>query len=263
MSRAESLNIALDWIWPSVHDSGGVELGQSGADVECIETIPDDPSSLEVWIAEMQSLLDAEKERQYRAEQRMTGALGFSGVAGTLAIGLAGGSLTSSWGALPGPFKLVLGLAVLYVAAQLVRIALSSLGGLERASYLGLVPNDILPVTDKDQLTRRKLHLKHLVLLLEQHKSVNDRKLNAMAVAHRAMRNYLVGVALLGFLGLAAHMGGSHQEASELVRELRGDPQLIELLRGPQGPRGEKGPEGPQGPRGPQGPADPRSSGDQ
>ncbi|MCI0541277.1 MAG: collagen-like protein [Verrucomicrobiales bacterium] len=52
----------------------------------------------------------------------------------------------------------------------------------------------------------------------------------------------------------------STTDASKIIRQLRSDPQLIDLLRGtkgeqgPQGIQGERGPEGPKGPQGEKGP---------
>ena len=45
----------------------------------------------------------------------------------------------------------------------------------------------------------------------------------------------------------------ARSDASEIIRQLRSDPELIELLRGPKGGQGGQGNKGDQGERGPQG----------
>lgn len=78
-------------------------------------------------------------------------------------------------------------------------------------------------------------------------------------VFRAARRSLLVG--LFSLVAVAA-VGGllgrpSQDDEDRLVRRLRSEPELIELLRGPRGVSGESGPSGPRGERGEVGPSGP------
>jgi hypothetical protein len=42
-------------------------------------------------------------------------------------------------------------------------------------------------------------------------------------------------------------------DTEKVIQQLRGDPKLVEFLRGPRGEKGEKGPQGERGPQGEKG----------
>lgn len=65
---------------------------------------------------------------------------------------------------------------------------------------------------------------------------------------------FLASFALVVILFSISFLSNSaRSEANEIVRQLRSDPKLIELLRGPMGEQGEDGKKGDQGIQGPQG----------
>lgn len=69
-----------------------------------------------------------------------------------------------------------------------------------------------------------------------------------------ALRSLLGGLVSLSVLALIANFP-SDRSTRELIRQLKSDPELVRILRGPQGPLGPIGPAGPVGPAGPSGPA--------
>jgi hypothetical protein len=83
-----------------------------------------------------------------------------------------------------------------------------------------------------------------------------DYMVQVLTAARRA-----IGVALLSVVSItlvsAATRTRTRPTNADVIRELRRDPELIELLRGPAGTAGPAGPAGPVGPVGPAGPAGP------
>jgi len=72
-----------------------------------------------------------------------------------------------------------------------------------------------------------------------------------------AFRALLVGLGFLSIIAIMAYFP-TGEPMRDLVRQLRGDPDLVRLLRGPEGPQGPAGPAGAPGPAGPRGPQGPR-----
>jgi hypothetical protein len=87
-----------------------------------------------------------------------------------------------------------------------------------------------------------------------QHAEVNSRKVEAMDVAHTALRNFVIAVLCLSvFVAAAMVRPGVESGDRALLAKLRADPSLMEVLRGPEGKPGAQGPPGPRGPPGERG----------
>lgn len=78
-----------------------------------------------------------------------------------------------------------------------------------------------------------------------------DQKVTKMAIAHRAILNFVWGLAALSVIGLFAAFR-TPDEAS-LVQAIRSYAELRALLRGPEGKAAPVGPPGPQGLQGARG----------
>jgi hypothetical protein len=207
--------------------------------------------------------LEAEKDRRASVEARLTTVLGMVSVAASVAFG----ALTSVFGkGFQGvnARSAVLGAVLMvYAVVQLVNALLASLRGLRRAAYETIAPADVLPRSGESPTEHRLRIMKVGILTRVQHADVNSRKVEAMAVAHVALRNFVIAVLALSIL-VAAVMAWPGEDTSveqQIVRRIRSDSALIELLRGPRGNPGPQGSPGIKGERGPAGPAGPPASG--
>lgn len=76
-----------------------------------------------------------------------------------------------------------------------------------------------------------------------------------LADLYKAARFYFLSgfVVIFGIFSAAYFTRPPSSEAEKVIQQLRSDPALIDLLRGPRGKQGEKGPQGEQGFKGEQG----------
>jgi hypothetical protein len=75
-----------------------------------------------------------------------------------------------------------------------------------------------------------------------------------LADLYKTARFYFLWGFLVLFVVLTTkHFAGPPRDAEKAIKQLRGDPKLIELLRGPKGDPGERGPQGARGERGDRG----------
>ena len=86
-----------------------------------------------------------------------------------------------------------------------------------------------------------------------------ENKTMMLVNAFRAARFYFLSSCFLVVAGAAVTLffGGGDSGSAEVVTRLRGEPELVDLLRGPRGERGADGERGDEGSRGPAGPAGP------
>ena len=159
----------------------------------------------------------------------------------------------------PLGWRVFLGVVVLYNILQLIRISGAAIGGLDRQSHLALTPEDVVPGSyeARGEAIVRQLEeqFKCIVDLSEK----NNRKLESLAVAYRGAQNFLFGSAVFAVVLVTGHLFWPEKQSSEaVVKALRSDSALIELLRGPEGPPGAPGPAGPSGLAGSQGPIGPQ-----
>jgi hypothetical protein len=206
-----------------------------------VAALPDEETALVWYLGESSKLLEAEDARQQSVQARLTTIVGLSSIAATIVFGsiLAQASGTmhiqQTW------LRWTMALGTLYLALQLCRAIFAAIGGLERRSYSWTEPPSIFPLSTGEArfayLRRRIRECSHL--LTENH-CVNNEKVTQMAIAHRALRNFLW---FLLFVALIGTYGGvtSATINENLTEKLRQNHQLQELLRGPQGPPGPKG----------------------
>jgi len=145
----------------------------------------------------------------------------------------------------------VVGLTV-YTAGQLACALIAALRGLSRRQYPLLTAVDLFPEKSAPAHEYAKRTIIAYVTTTDGHQAVNSEKVGMMAVAHVALRNFIIAALALTILlsiAIATSAGGGALE-ERVIRQLRSDPELIELLRGPRGPAGPIGPPGPPGRRG-------------
>lgn len=209
------------------------------------------PASLKATLVEVEQLIALEEERRKSVDSRLATIVGLSSIAATVTTGLiiaqAGGSLNHST-----PFwRWMIALTGVYLVVQLCDAIAWAVIGQSRSSYrsvdvAGVVPR---PGVAEAVWLRERIHScaeRHLDNQLQVNK-----KVTAMAVAHRAALNFTVGLLVLCGVGLAAM--AVRQEVSPIARALHESAELRAVLQGPPGQVGEPGPPGPRGAEGPKG----------
>lgn len=259
----------LDVFWPTLEqwspervrleeERAGERLQADLARVRALASREEE--ELETYAEEVGRAYEAERERGQSVESRLTSILGLASVAASAVLGLLTFHLGRSTNSHPTFGNVVAFLLTLYIVLQVLRAVLAAVTGLSRRSYRKLVLEERLPDTEEDRKT-------HLIRLMEtevkrthQMDEVVNAKVDQMALAHDSLRNFLWGVAVLAvFLTSRGLLPGTEEPVERRVlRALRADPEMIELLRGHRGAPGPPGPSGPPGPRGNAGPPSPR-----
>jgi hypothetical protein len=167
-----------------------------------IAALPGEESALVAYLGECTKLLAAEDARRQSVEARLTSIVGLSSIAATIVFGSilaqAAGTLQVQrhW------LRWVLALGALYLAIQLCCAIIAALGGLERRSYLSTVQHDIFPLpTGEDRSVFLSRRIRDSLSVLSDHQTVNNVKVTRMAIAHRAMKNFLWALLLLAMVG--------------------------------------------------------------
>lgn len=244
----------VDCIWPTIQGGNEIENDQIAYADRVLEEVRKrvqairNDDHLKDYLDLQQRLIADEDTRRHKVEIRLGGTLGLAAVLSSLALGVSGGVLVKPWMQLPPALKLIMGLLLAYIFIQLFHISWHSLKGLERRTYLVVGPSDALPQTGKPHDSFLRGHIVELAEVLCYNKRETSRKVDAMALAHRSAINYLVGLLLLFIVSLIAQLSVAPPIDDErLLKALRDDPKLIEMLRGPEGPPGPPGPKGAKG----------------
>jgi len=253
----------IDLVWPSLEplrpedeqkESEKRSKILSGG-LDRIEKLRDLPSNeLDAILNEVRNLLDNEEERRKSAENRLTSIAGLASVAAAITLG----AITRQTGISAGNGFSVFALALtnLYLVTQLIRAVFAAIRGLTRQSYLEPVAGDVLPNPEETREDYTKRKVKVLLECAHFNSHVNSTKIDQMAIAHRAVQNFLGGLlGLILVLSILSFFPSDRAPSAEqLIMRLRSDPRLIEILRGPRGLPGLQGKIGPTGAQGPQGP---------
>lgn len=261
-----------DWIWPSLAPASAAEEQAQGekrarrleSELKQVEEIQgQNEEELSAGVAGCKALFEAATELRSSVEGRLTSMLGLAAVAVAVTLGTMTFLLGKDSDLRHTSFGGVAAILSLYVVLELVCALWAVVRGLERRAYTDPTASELLPSPREDKATHARRQMRVFLEHAHDHCSVNMRKVDWMAVGHRAFKNFLVGVGFLAVaISLASFWPLQRQRPDEsVIRRLRSDPELIELLRGPkgapgpQGSPGERGPRGEKGDPGPQGPA--------
>jgi hypothetical protein len=264
MYKCPSRYNILDFVWPVIeplNPEAAVAYAkrrneEQEAALSHINNLTDTDGGLDSAIPSLESLLSNEQERRQSVQTRLAGTLGFATVAATIGLGVASGAIVDARANFQLSVRIIVGLLAFYVVIQILHVCLSSIRGLSRAGYLSVSLGDVLSRHTETSIDRKRRYLQTLVKVLLDHQELNNRKVEAMALAHTSARNYIVGIAVFTLVALCIHVLAVPQTSMEqVIRELRSDSKLQELLRGPRGDVGPMGPAGPPGVAGPIGPA--------
>lgn len=148
----------------------------------------------------------------------------------------------------------------LYIAFQLVIAAFAAIKGLKRTNCQAVAAIEYLPKDSEDEVAMQKRLAKALFERFSDLHSIGNRAITQMAIAHTALRNVCLGVALaIIVISFALFFRGPNNDVAatdqRIINQIRSDPDLADFLRGPRGERGEQGVRGEPGPQGDPGPA--------
>ncbi|MGA2260161.1 MAG: hypothetical protein ABSH28_01860 [Acidobacteriota bacterium] len=169
-----------------------------------IKELPE--NDLSEYVGECARSLAREEERCRGVEARLTTIMGLCSIAGTIVFSSIFGQTTRTLQVQRNWLRWVLGLGGLYLAVELCAAILAAVRGLSRRAYSS---SDVLPIPAceaKVVYLRRRICEYSEVLL--DHQSQNDGKVTQMAVAHRALRNFLWVLLLLAGIGAWGAVSG-------------------------------------------------------
>lgn len=221
------------------------------ADVEARLSAADLPT-LTTTLERVQTLLNDDDERRKGVDTRLGTIVGLTSIAATLATGLIIAQAAGSIRLPSGPLVWAIPWLALYLVAQLCMAIGWAIMGQSRSSYLRSVPLDLILKPDTKEDDWLRLRVKSIVEQLQVNQEEVDRKVTKMAIAHRAILNFVWGLAILSVIGVFTASGAPDE--APLVQAIRANADLRALLRGPEGKPGQAGPPGPQGKPGAPGP---------
>lgn len=213
---------------------------------EQIKSLPDDEDVVAKYLAECDVLLENEESKRLNVEARLTNLVGLSSITGTIVFGVILGLATGTLRVTGTILKCVIAVGALYLVLQICWAILASIRGLGRRGYVALNTSFVLPLQNE----ARSIYLRRQITMrgekLADDRLQNSEKVNQMALAHCATKNFLWALVLFALIGtwFAATL---KNPSDDLIQRIRQDHELYEMLRGPQGPKGDPGPPGPEG----------------
>jgi hypothetical protein len=218
------------------------ENEQKESDVR-VAALPDDAALVSAYLAQCTALLDEEDDRRRGVEGRLTSILGLSSIAGTIVFGGILAQASGTVGSQTITFRVVMALGALYLALQICSAIFAAIRGLERRGYQTATISGIVLLPAVAHLYHLRGQITDCANRLADHRAQNNRKVDEMANAHCAMKNFVGGLILLALFG--TYYAIRAKPTNNVIQTLKTNHELNELLRGPQGPKGDRGPAGP------------------
>jgi hypothetical protein len=259
MNISSSFSWLVDLFWPRI-DSWSQEkeneenekldrLKQN--DLSALAAMPDETNTITSAKETVKFLSEEERDRKESVASRLKSIIGLASVSATLALGFQAWIMNIQHSA-NHSLSLLLSVINLYVVVQLVCALLASVKGLQGSPYLMLVAEDLVQKHDEEYFESEKRIMCEHIMCIHFNQKLNTEKFQHLAVAHRALKNYLWGILLLVLtLGTLNYYSSDQKLLEErLLRQIRAEAQTLELLRGPQGLQGVQGQKGERGERG-------------
>lgn len=184
---------------------------------EQVATLHSDEARLKESLASIGQLVEQEQLRRGSVDTRLMSIIGLTSVAATIVLTAL---FAMAFGTMPlpqGAAKWALVLGCFYLAIQLHAALSAAVNGLSRASYTAETAFDLLPSKQLAIAVFFRHRILSKIKLLEQHQDVNNNKVSQMAVAHRAMFNFLYGLLFLAVIaGVLAISRDPSKEADKL-----------------------------------------------
>jgi hypothetical protein len=215
---------------------------------QCLQAVPgsEEGAVLSRYLAECAEMLENEDSRRQGVEARLTSILGLFAIAGTIVFSSI---VAQAVGTLRAPTSLLrwtLALGAFYLALQICCALRAAVSGLGRRGYDAPTARNIFIASGESPIVHTREQIANSLKILANHQQRNNEKVSQMAVAHCAMRNFIVALVLFAAIGTVAAVGTKPPEDA-LIQSVKKNHELNEMLRGPQGPKGDPGPVGPKG----------------
>jgi hypothetical protein len=188
-------------------------------------------------------IVASDSDRKSSVDARLSTIVGLSSIAGTIVFGTL---LAANYQAPYAGFRKALAVLLVYLTLQVCVAIIAAVRGLGRRGYLASVISDILPTPSETTTAHLKRQINISIKMLDQNRTLTNRKVTLMAVAHRAIANFASAILILAIA--AAGVAIFTAPSDPLLERLKQNRQLTDSLRGPQGPPGPTGPPGPATP---------------
>ena len=209
-----------------------------------VAALGENETTLAAYLTECTRLLNDEADVRRGIDGRLTSIVGLSSIAGTIVFGSVLAEAAGKLSAEALPIRLILALGAFYLTLQICCAILASVRGLERRDYSTETLSGILPSPDELQPAYFRRQITGCAERLEDDRRQRKAKVEQMALAHCATKNFVGGLILLALLATCFALTAKNQD-EDLIHTLKQDRALYDVLRGPQGPKGEPGPQGP------------------
>jgi len=214
--------------------------------------------ALKASVNELAALEELEAERRRGVDTRLATIVGLASVAATIATGLIVAQASGSLRIPNSSGRWALSGLAFYIVIQLCDAIYWAVRGQERKDYQSDAVEDALPKPTASEEERLRQRIISLVAQLHFNQNGINCKVTAMAVAHRATKNFVCALVVLSLVAMFTI--GVTPMTVPVLEQLQTNAQVRDMLRGPagpQGPQGQMGPAGSIGPRGPKGEAAP------
>lgn len=246
-TRMDILWFFIDFVYPCAQPRTAEQIDRESARAlsqrtECearIAQLPVNETQLLTYLASSRDLLARESDRRSSVDSRLGTVIGLLSIAGSIVFGTIA---TSNPSEIHGWLKWPLVLGPLYLTSQVCISILASVRGLGRRAYHGSTPADVLPAAGERSETHLRGQIQSVLAMIENHRELNNQKVTELAIAHRATANFAGGLLVLAIAATVASL--SARSHNDVIQQIRTDPTIRELLRGPQGPPGSAGPTG-------------------
>ncbi len=227
MNGRDALSSLLDCIYPHLEGSrftrALVEKRRwrklAKDDDRAIETLGSDVEQLGHYSSEIGKLLDREQSRRQSVEGRLTSIVGLTSIAATIVIGILAALAAGTLSVRPGLATVLFAIGGLYLVLQLCIALLASVDGLSRAGQLEETASDLFESGKSAPPVRLRREIARKLERLRDFRRGMDVRVSRMAVAHQAIRNFLVGLLLLAIV--AAWFAITRSPSSPPITELR------------------------------------------
>jgi hypothetical protein len=210
-----------------------------------VESLTDDQETLKDYLEQCDSRVQSETDRGQGVEGRLTSILGLSSIAGTIVFGSILAAATGAVHAQRVELQWIICLGAIYLTVQLGSAIFAAVRGLARRHYYSESAPEILPTATEVHPAYLKRRIRSRSEELIDRQERNNEKVTQMAVAHQALKNFVVALLLFAVVGTLYGVRASG--SNDTIELLKKNKQLLELLRGPEGNPGVPGPPGPKG----------------